>query len=152
MNFTDFKVKLQKELILELTDWQPKFANETMRAFDLECHPWHGYIELSFLTIDETSEVSINDLWETVGDWRLYDFASPNAGCNRFNDLGDWMKSYALDDRFFSLFASVLMSKEVTSILQNYNLSDDFQIGVINTDDPTYFNYCSEWNKLINNI
>jgi hypothetical protein len=41
-----------------------------MRAFDFGCHPLHGYIELSFLTTDETDEISSDSIWETVGDWR----------------------------------------------------------------------------------
>jgi hypothetical protein len=152
VNFIDFQTRLQEQLILELTDWQPKFVSETMRAFDFGCHPWHGYIELSFLTTDETDEISSDSIWETVGDWRLYDFAPPNAGYERFNDLGEWMKSYGQADKFFSLFASVLMSKEVINVLQKYNLSSDFQIGVVNPDDPNHFNYCDGWNKLINNL
>jgi hypothetical protein len=88
MNFIDFETKLREEVVLELTDWQPKFASDTMLAFDFGCHPWHGYIELSFLTANELSEISKDEIWETVGDWRLYDFARPEFGRYRFSELG----------------------------------------------------------------
>ncbi|HEY9283086.1 MAG TPA: hypothetical protein VIP46_06495 [Pyrinomonadaceae bacterium] len=157
MTIQDFERLLREALAAELEDWRPRLSPHTMRAFDLGCHPWHGYIEPSFLTLEEGGLVHGEAIWRGVGEWRLYNFLAPGSGWARVSDLERWMQDRwtraadhaAAAEDFLRAFASVAMSAEVVRALQSYKLSSDFQIGVIDTDDPKLRNFCDDWKEVV---
>jgi hypothetical protein len=157
MTILEFEIRLREALVAELEDWTLRLSNETMRAFDLGCHPWHGYIEPSFLTVAECSDIPSTAIWKRVGDWRLYNFPFAGSGWPRASDLRTWMQDQYtravspanMAETFFRVFATVVMSTEVVRVLQTYRLSDDFQVGVVNSDEPQLRNFCDDWKELV---
>jgi hypothetical protein len=157
MTILEFEIRLREALVAELDDWRLQLSNETMAAFDLGCAPWHGFIEPSFLTVAECSDMPGTAIWKRVGDWRLYNFADSGSGWQRVKDLGTWMQeewtgavNHAnMAETFFRVFASVVMSDPVVRVLNSYRLADDFQVGVIDSDDPHLRNFCGDWKELV---
>ena len=73
MDMQSFTDKLIEITAYELRFWRHRFAFEQMRVFDMGCHPWHGYLEPSFLTTQELYDEEKYGKW-SIGDWRLYNF------------------------------------------------------------------------------
>jgi hypothetical protein len=155
MDLTIFTEKLIKITVEELNLSADRFANETMKAFNMGCHPWHGYLEPSFLTIDEDFEYNADEKWKYPGNWKLYNFAGTydDPQWPKATELAEWMQTRCCNpenlqiaaERFFIACAKAITSDEVIKELKKYNLSEDFEIGVVNPDSAEPINYCHTW-------
>lgn len=129
----------------ELYNWKRRFKFETIHGFDLSCLPWDGQIKLSFLTSQEDFELSdaYSDEWY-FNTWRLGDL--PCDGY-KIESVRKWMKkeyeksgmSFQCLELFLNACTTAVKSYEIQNRLQEYNLSQDFQITILN------FNAAKPW-------
>ena len=74
----DWADRLAQDLALELHMWRRKVGKDSIRAFAIECYPWHSNVlGISFLTdreLDDFDEKKYGK-WATAS-WRLYAFPS----------------------------------------------------------------------------
>ena len=141
----EFQESLEDILTRELRIWQPALASETMRAFDVGCFPWHGYVELSFQTMDESPVVTRSDAYARIAEWRLYNFASKRDSSPRKQreHLGarmkrSWLHSQdkkAATESFLQAIVLALKSQAIDAELQNFQRSADFVVTVFDPDD-----------------
>lgn len=139
---------------------------DEIRALAINCFPWHGSLYLSILTgREDFSEEEEDDRdfgkWSTA-EWRYNDFTStPNENWPYAKDLTEQMTAYYNSgddqerllraDTIFRACAKALLSPTVSQALKFYgfNLTADFEFGVIDYDHPNKGNYCSivgnEW-------
>jgi hypothetical protein len=145
LGMADFIENLSDALWDELYDWKRRFKFETIHGFDLSCLPWNGQIKLSFLTSQEDFELSdaYSEEWY-FNTWRLGDL--PCDGY-QINSVRKWMKmeyekcgmSLQCLELFLNACATAVKSYRVQNILQEFNLSQDFKITILN------FNAAKPW-------
>lgn len=151
MDLEFFSGKLTIALANELRFWRDRLFSEQIRAFNLGCYPWHGYLELSFLTTNEHFVDNDDAKW-MVGDWRWYDFTSGwNSKWEQAEELAKWINEYYENsanakkaaDEIFRACAKAVTSPEVEAELKKYSLTDDFEVSVFNGDEKfPQKNYC----------
>ena len=136
----DFTKNLENVLQNELYRWKSRLKFETIRGLDVRCIPWHGQLELSFLTSQEDFDPS-----EAYGDsyakWRLDSL--PCHG-NQIESVTQWMEnnfkksriSFQSLEQFLSACTTALKSSQVQKVLNKYNRSQDFQITVFSPNSP----------------
>lgn len=132
---TDFTANLTDALGKELSQWKRRLKFETIHGLDLRCIPWHGQLELSFLTAQEDFDLSEAYSEKFYPKWRLNDL--PLYG-REIDTARQWMEkefeksgaSLQYLEIFLSACATVLKSSRIQKILRKYNLSQDFQITV----------------------
>lgn len=130
----------------ELGRWEARLASETMVIFDLGCYPWHGYLELSFLTANEP-QLSERLAEDNIAEWRLYNFA-PQWPAGK--PLAQRMKEHwskdpnkaGVSELYFSICAEAMLSGRVSSALASYKLHPTFHVRVLNPDDRHSGNCC----------
>jgi hypothetical protein len=115
-----------------------------MRAFDLGCFPWHGYLELSFLTVDEQQMVACADAYSRIAERRLYNFASKrDSPLRRQREQLDarmrenWANSEdkkVVTESFLQAAALVLTSQAVSHELQKFRRAEGFVVTVFDPD------------------
>lgn len=144
MDLETYKQTLQKMLVNELAFWNARLSAETMRAFDLGCHPWHGYLELSFLTIDEPHLGTHSGKFDEIAAWRWYNFTQTfTSGWPQATDIERWMKArwdeaeekQVVSDVFLGAAVSVVESGPVLAELARYRRTSDFEITVFDPDN-----------------
>ena len=86
---TNFIEKLIGGLIRELYHWRRRLKFETIHGFDLRCIPWHGQLEISFLTDKEDFDLSNAYSDEYYSKWRLGDLPYCNS---EIEDAKQWMQ------------------------------------------------------------
>lgn len=144
MTLDEFRDALATAVADELAAAHPRLADEEMRGFDLGCMPWHGYLELSFLTADEDPIVD-EDPTSEIASWRLYNFAK--------GDTGQWPRGAALEqwlleadrkiakEQIFAACAEALRSPEVIAALEAYRRRPGFICTVMDPDAPDLGDY-----------
>ncbi len=137
------------ELIAEaLRENRPRFDAETVRAVDLGCFPWHGTLELSFLTTSEPGLRIERSPFTSVGDWRFYDVmpdwpAAKNVATAMRREWATSKDQRATADAYFRTCATALRSGVVGDALALYKRSTDFTLQVLNPDQTNSINYCA---------
>lgn len=161
-----FADELAKRIYLELNGVKMQLRYDKIRALAIGCFPWHGSLYLSILTgREDFCEEKENNRdfgkWSTA-EWRYNDFTStPDENWPYAKDLTEQMTAYYNSgdererllraDNIFRACAKALLSPTVSRALEFYgfNLSADFEFGVIDYDHPNKGNYCSivsnEW-------
>ena len=132
---TNFIEKLIGGLIRELYHWRRRLKFETIHGFDLRCIPWHGQLEISFLTDKEDFDLSDAYSDEYYSKWRLGDLPYCNS---EIEDAKQWMQgeveksgvSLKCTELFLNACVTALKSSKVQKILRKHNLAQDFQITV----------------------
>jgi hypothetical protein len=134
-------------LVRELRTWRDALAEEQIRAFDLGCFPWHGYLELSFLTTREPNIPQSVDPFSRIAEWRFYNFGvrSHTSIRSAREGLGARMQRYwdvhgsapAVSERFLQAAALVATHPEVSSELRLFPLAGDFQTTVFDPGHST---------------
>ncbi len=116
-----------------------------MRAFDLGCFPWHGYLELSFLTVDEQKMLAGADSYSRIAQWRLYNFASKHDSPLRRQreQLGARMREAwtnsedkrVVTENFLQAAVLVLTSHAIRNELTKFRCADGFAVTVFDPDN-----------------
>ncbi|WP_055074376.1 HEAT repeat domain-containing protein [Pseudanabaena sp. 'Roaring Creek'] len=131
----------------ELYRWKRRFKFETIHGFDLSCLPWHGQIKLSFQTSQEDFELS--EAYSDECEWYFNTWRLGDLPCDgyKIESVKKWMKmeyeksgmSLQCLELFLNACATAVKSYAVQNILQEYNLSPDFQVTIFN------FNAAKPW-------
>lgn len=121
-------------------------------AFDLSCYPWHGSIELSFLTAAEMDADELLVERSEIAAWTHYDFASESEPWQPAGELGQQMSElyYATEDEddagrvavvesFLRACADAVGSPEVTAALNELTRDPRFRIFVRQPDSGQEF-------------
>jgi len=142
----DLREPLSELLVRELRVWHDAFAEEHMRAFDLGCFPWHGYLELSFLTTYEPALADRGDPFSCIAEWKLYNFGVRSAEPipTERKHLGRRMQLFwesveakgPVSERFLTAAAEAVSSDEVQVELARYRRTSDFVTTVFDPDRP----------------
>lgn len=87
-----------------------------------------------------------------IGDWRWFDFTSGwKSKWEQGEELAQWITRYCVDsedgnksaDALFRACAKAMTSPQVRAELEQYNLTDDFEVSVFNGDEARrQRNYC----------
>jgi hypothetical protein len=106
----------------------------------------HGYLELSFLTIDEPALLSCVDVYDGIAAWRLYNFASTRASAPRKQreHLGARMRrtwdsskdKAAVSESFLQGTALAVTSQTISDELAKFHRTADFVVTVFDPDHP----------------
>jgi hypothetical protein len=151
-----FKIKLKECLLEELNKWKPKLKSIPMKSFDLGVFPWFGYLELSFLTEEESME-NKKEFKYFPADWKYYNFTEIQEGnWKNAEPLCEWMLNFYEQDEvnckqraelIFRACADVICDDDVSAKLEEFNITKDFEKTVYdsdeyNPDDPDSHNYC----------
>lgn len=137
----DFAEKLGDELWSELFYWKQILKFEHIHCLDLQCLPWYGQINLSFLSAQENFDISRAFDEENFYQWRLGSL--PYHG-DKIQSLGQWMKteyessgkSLQVVNAFRSACKEAICSDQVQNILLEFNLVEDFKITMIDDNSP----------------
>ncbi|MBL3655473.1 hypothetical protein [Fulvivirga sediminis] len=148
MTLAEFKEQLQISLKEELDLGKSMVENEIIAGFDFGVFPWSGYFELSFLTKKEVEEYG-DEFKYDIAAWKFYNFNGFQENTEKtIYNLGLWMLNYYKETNdgqlFFNLCAEILKDPEVVGSLNQYNLSDDFEVSVYDPDDADFSNYAVE--------
>jgi hypothetical protein len=145
-----FKNTMQKELPAYLEKHSSEFKDDTIRVLDIGCFPWHGYMEFSFLT---TNESFLEEKYGkyAIGDWRLYCFNYNLVGdVESFTYITDEMNSiwertenkYEFTEALLLACAEVARSEQLMAAFKKYSVTEDFELTVFHGDDSDKENYC----------
>ena len=151
-----FTNKLEEIIRRELLKRSDNFSDELISALAIDCHPWHGTIELCFLTPQDSV-----GKWH-LADWKYFQFTDPEAcgGWEEAQELcllmqEEWEACFCDGDseheraqaklvaeKFFRCCAAALKSDGVQRALKCYKSTNDFEVWVGDPDDPSDRNYC----------
>ena len=143
MDLRQFESQLREALAAEISAQREHLAGEVLLGCDLGCFPWFGYLELSFLTTDESEVVQADP--SSVADWRYYCCnATPTSLWPRGEALVEWLGGHVHDEeppygtaeQLWKACARALMAADVQSELLRCKTAPGFLCTVLNPDDP----------------
>jgi hypothetical protein len=144
-----FTSAVAESVSVRLNNWSRRLKFETLRAAALDCAPWFGQCWIALLTTKEDFPEDEYGKW-AIGEWRwdeLEEIGTENCQLIRAyyegkTDTDPERTPMERADAVFQCLAKALQSMEVASSLKRFDLSDDFELGVFNPDDPKQRNYC----------
>jgi len=153
----DWGRRLAQRLRLEIFNAHRKVGIDSIRAFAIDCYPWHGNVLcISFLTDREWPDLDEQGGKWDIASWRLYAFPSaPHCQwpygedvlreAQRYYDAADSPEEAAKRrDVILRSCIEALNDSLVQKELQRYELTPDFEIYVGHADAPGR-NYYKEW-------
>lgn len=141
MDIIKFKAELEAALVKELSARACDFALYEMVSFDLGIHPWHGYIEPSFLTTQDKAGS------KEIGDWKLYNFMGATSE-QSLEGMQHWMQLFWEENpqvhakTLFMAAAEVVNGSPIREALNAYRKTSTFFVSVYDPDDASFRNYC----------
>lgn len=112
-------------------------------VFDLGCFPWHGSIELSFLTAAEVDADPLLFDRSEIASWAHYNFAGPELGQQMAevyrNATGTDDVRSSVVETFLRASATAVATPEVTDALNELTRDPRFQIWVQHPDTGQEF-------------
>ena len=149
----DWTLRLAQAIATAIRDFhKSSLKGSPVVAFDLGCFPWHGRIELSFLTAaDLDADPGLFDRSE-IASWPHYDFVGVTGLWPDGKELGQQMADLYSDtddvrddirDRVVGAFllasAEAVATPEVTAALNELTRDPRFQIWVQHPDTGQEF-------------
>jgi hypothetical protein len=143
MTMNSLKPDIEQALITKLRELANQFSGKTLQRIDFGVFPWHGYVEISLLLVDDVFEP--DDDPDSIGDWPHYDIA---GAWPESEDFGQQMKQiwtgdHSTSERFFCLIGDVIKTTNIADIIQQFSRSESFQITLFDPDMQTTRNYCT---------
>ncbi|MFN3651502.1 MAG: hypothetical protein ACK47B_18155 [Armatimonadota bacterium] len=150
---TEFARELSRSIVKELQKRHEQLREYELSALVVDCHPWHGILDLAVLTDqDEAGK------WE-IGEWELYPLTDSEDAEDSWSETQVWrerMRTYwqarvaespdaaeAATDLILRACAAALSSDEVQAEISRLRLASDFELFVGNPDDAEDRNFCS---------
>lgn len=121
MDICRWQAQLLQAVLGKLDAERDVFERSRVWRLDIGISPWHGYIELSFQSIDETA------LMVRIGDWRLYNFTQMQEGkWPESEGLGKEMEAHwtadpSVAEMLFQAAGAVARSSELRSRLFKFS-------------------------------
>jgi hypothetical protein len=136
------KPDIEQALITKLSELVNQFSGKTLQRLDFGVFPWHGYIEISLLLVDDVFEP--NDDPDAVGDWPHYDVGGAWPESQPFGQQMKqiWEGDSSSSETFFCLIGEVIKTPTVAAVIQQFSRSDSFEVTLFDPDMQTTRNYC----------
>lgn len=148
----DWTSRLARAVATAIRDFhKSRLKGSPVVAFDLGCFPWHGRIELSFLTAaDLDADPGLIDRSE-IASWPHYDFVGVTEPWPVGKELGQQMADLyhdaddakddirAVVEAFLRASAEAVATPEVTAALNELTRDPRFQIRVQHPDTGQEF-------------
>jgi hypothetical protein len=143
MNMNSLKPNIEQALIVKLRELVDQYSGKTLQRLDFGVFPWHGYVEISLLLVDDVLDPD-NDP-DAVGDWPHYDIAGTWPESKDFGQQMKqiWTSDHSTSERFFCLIGDVIKTPNIADIIQQFPRSSSFQITLFDPDMQTTCNYCT---------
>jgi hypothetical protein len=130
-----------------IREFAPRLGGIPVKMLAVDCHPWHGSIELAVLTADETTRDGMLADPSEMASWRHYRFSEGLASWRPAAPLGCLMRAAyeAANDRravaeaFLRACAVAMTSPEVAAAVESLVRAGDFRISVAHPDDGREF-------------
>jgi hypothetical protein len=137
------KPNIEQALIVKLRELVDQHSGKTLQRLDFGVFPWHGYVEISLLFIDDVLDP--DDDPDAVGDWPHYDIAGAWPQSEGFGQQMKqiWNSDHSTSERFFRLIGEVIKMPKITTVIQQFSRSASFQITLFDPDMQTTHNYCT---------
>jgi hypothetical protein len=148
--------RLADRISVELFNAHRKIGIDTLRAFAVDCYPWHGNVlSISLLTDREWPDFDPNYKWD-IASWRLYAFTSaPHSQwpygeeilseAKHYYDAADSSEDAARRrDVILRACIEAVNSSAIQKELQRFNRAADFEFYVGHPDAPNR-NFYAEW-------
>ena len=133
--------KVMSSSLIELVDLLSN--EEGLEMFAIDFHPWDGLIEYSILTKDEVEEDPLLKDLEEMAAWKLFHVSSQsNVWKDEVLQIAETIKANyekAQDKELmveaeYKDIVSALKSESVKSSFAKLNLTESFQISVVDLD------------------
>ena len=145
----DWIAQLKSVIADTIREFSPRIRGTPIILLVVDCFPWHGSIELSILTLEESvSDPALMDL-NDIAAWRHYNFADKLASWQSVKLLGRQMADayyattnegrHSIADVFSRECAVALASAEVVQAIQSLTCASGFQAFVPQPDDRGEF-------------
>ena len=143
----DWTSQLATIVAATIREFAPRLGDLPVTMLAVDCHPWHGSVELAVLTADEaTKDTMLADPSEMAA-WRHFGFSEGLASWRAAAPLGRSMKAAyeAADDRraaaeaFLRACAFAVAAPEVAAAIGSLVRAADFRISVAHPDDGRDF-------------
>jgi hypothetical protein len=95
--------RLASAIAIAVREFAELLRGEPVAAFDVGCFPWHGFVELSLLSLLTAAELDTNPAMlgpRELAAWRYYNFSGGVASWDAAAELGRLMSKayYSADD------------------------------------------------------
>lgn len=153
-DFDHFTTALRDSIVRELARRREELRAHEVDALTVDCHPWHGILDLAVRTTEDEGE-----RWE-IGDWQLYPWTNSEDKEDPWSatePLRESMQAYWKNQvkesedaaaeaakRFYRACAAALTSPEVKAEVEQLRRTPDFELFVGDPDGFTRGNFCSE--------
>jgi hypothetical protein len=141
MDINSWKEQLLQAILAKLDAATVVAGTCSVCTFDVGIFPWHGYVELSLLCIDE------QDLTNAVADWRLYNFSRSQEGqwpeSRRLGEqmVKQWTADPSVAERFFEAAGDVVKDPTLRSKLLDLFPACPIEMTVLDPDNRKSRNY-----------
>lgn len=135
-------------LIDTLMKLHESIGNIPLSMIAIDCHPWHGGLYLAILQFSEVNcDPNLANLDEMAA-WQMYDCAQSLSQWQPINKLAQKMgddysqatiSKAIIAENYFQACADVLSSDKVSTIIQKFQLQDNFRISVAHPDHGKEF-------------
>lgn len=146
---SEWSKQLADRIELELFMWHRKVGVDRIRAFAIECYPWHpNVLCLSLLTDREWPDFDSDRYRWDIASWRLYAFTStPDSqwpygekvlrDAKRYYDHADKTTEVARRrDVIIQCCVDAIQATNVQDRLDKYTRTPDFELYVGHADAP----------------
>jgi len=144
---------LAGHIALALERFAPRLGREAVSVLAMDCHPWHGVLELSVLLASEADEDEGLRSDGEQASWRCFQFTRDAAAQAQWKDVTSIAERFrthydgALDRKTaardaFVCCARALVHPNARRAIESLRRSADFVEWVVDPDDPAARNYC----------
>jgi hypothetical protein len=136
------KPAIEQALLVKLGELADQYSGKTLQRMDFGVFPWHGYVEISFLLVDDVFDDG--DDPNAIGDWPHYDIGGDWPEIRHFGQQIQqiWQNDASASEAFFCLVGEVIQAPNITAIIQQFARSESFEITLFDPDMQTSRNYC----------
>lgn len=147
-DFDKWQCELTDSISKTLTEFRPH-ADDEMKMFALDCHPWNGEIGLSFLTHSEFENAPVLADLAEMASWKYFDFSAGLIAWQpamrvalRVRPVYEGVEEADREKvvrQFLQRCAQSVASKHVQDALATYRLARNFKITVQHPDTGEEF-------------
>jgi hypothetical protein len=142
MNLDQWQSDLAATTTIALAEFR-RGADDKMKTFAVDCHPWNGVIALAFLTEQELQDAPFLSEAAEMAAWKYYDFGRRLASWQSASGIGSQMRTMHESDgerkdriaeQLFQRCAAAVASKPVQTALSMFHRARDFKITIPHPD------------------
>jgi hypothetical protein len=139
-------VQLADAIAAALHEFSPRLGGEKVALLAVDCHPWHGSVDLAVLTASEVATDPLLADPAEMAAWRYHNITRELSSWEPVERLGREMQSaYESGDRravaegYLRACATAVTSTKVVAALRLLERSSGFRVSVAHPDDGREF-------------